>query len=143
MWADQITVAGGLLMDGRLQKPVSGYQIDNTISLSNKPVTADIDTAPTQNTAEPQTKALKVPMEGTALMQDTALEWTRPQDLLSPNKSAAAGTQVDNTITTNRSDLGASNASPSKTDPIAFPLPMSCTEDICDSGAYRLHIKHL
>ena len=48
-------------------------------------------------------------------MQDTALEQTRPQDLSLSNKSAAAGTQVDDAAITNRSDLDASNASPSKT----------------------------
>ena len=121
MWADQITAAGGLPVDGGLREPVSGYQIDDVIPLSDKPVTADIDTAPTQDTAEPQTEALEAPTEGAALARDTVLERTRPQNLLSPDESAAAGTQVDDAATTNRSDLGASDAGPSKTDPIAFP----------------------
>ncbi len=126
MWADQITAAGGLPVDGGLREPVSGYQIDDAIPLSDKPVTADIDTAPTQDTAEPHTEAPEAPTEDTARAQDTALERTRPQDLLSPDGSAAAavaGTQVDDAATTtNRSyDLGASDAGPSKANPVAFP----------------------
>ena len=123
MWADQITAAGGLPVDGGLREPVSGYQIDNDIPLSDKPVTADIDAAPTQDTAEPQTEA----PEAAALAQDTVLERTRPQDLLSLEGSAAAavaGTQVDDAATTNRSSLGGgpvSDAGPSKANPVAFP----------------------
>ena len=127
MWADQITAAGGLPVDGGLREPVSGYQIDDAIPLSDKPVTADIDAAPTQDTAEPQTEAPEAPTEDTAPAQDTALERTGPQDLLSPDGSAAAavaGTQVDDAVTTNRSsDLGAgpvSDAGPSKANPVAF-----------------------
>ncbi len=71
MWADQITAAGGLPVDGGLREPVSGYQIDDAIPLSDKPVTVDIDTAPTQDTAEPQTEAPEAPTEDTALAQDT------------------------------------------------------------------------
>jgi len=107
MWADQITAAGGLPVDGGLREPVSGYQIDNAIPLSEEPVTADIDAAPTQDTAEPQTEA---PTEDTAPAQDTVLERTGPQDM-SPDGSAAAavaGTQVD-------------DAAPSKANPVAFP----------------------
>jgi ATP-binding cassette subfamily B (MDR/TAP) protein 6 len=128
MWAHQITAAGGLPVDGGLREPVSGYQIDEAIPLSDKPVTADIDTAPTQDTAEPQTEAPEAPMEDTAPAQDTVLERTKPQDLLSPDGSAAAavaGTQVDDVATTNRSsDLGGgpvSDAAPPKANPVAFP----------------------
>jgi ATP-binding cassette subfamily B (MDR/TAP) protein 6 len=127
MWADQITAAGGLPVDKGLREPVSGYQIDDTIPLSDKPVTADIDAAPTQDTAEPQTEAPEAPTEDTAPAQDTVLEGTGPQDLLSPGSAAAAvaGTQVDDAATTNRSsDLGGgpvSDAAPSKANPVAFP----------------------
>ena len=128
MWADQITAAGGLPVDGGLREPVSGYQIDDALPLSDKPVTADIDAAPTQDTAEPQTEAPEAPVEDTAPAQDTVLERTRPQDLLSPVGSAAAavaGTQVDDAATTNRSsDLGGgpvSDAASSKANPVAFP----------------------
>jgi hypothetical protein len=68
-----------------------------------------------------------VPTEDTAPVQDTALERTRPQDLLSPDESAAAavaGTQVDDAATTDRSpDFGGpvSYAAPSKANPVAFP----------------------
>ena len=89
MWADQITAAGGLSVDGGLQEPVSGYQIDNAIPSSDKPVTTDIDTAPMQDTMEPQTEASVAPMKDTAPAQDTVLEWSA-QDLLSSNRSAAA-----------------------------------------------------
>lgn len=127
MWADQITAASGLPVDGGLREPVSGYQIDNAIPLSDKPVTADIDAAPTQDTAEPQTEAPVAPTEGTAPAQVTVLEQSA-QDLLSPDRSAAAvvaGTQVDDAATSNRSsDLGGgpvNDAAPSKTNPVAFP----------------------
>ncbi|KAF8490345.1 hypothetical protein F5888DRAFT_1808164 [Russula emetica] len=128
MWADQITAAGGLPVDGRFREPVSGYQIDDAIPLSDEPVTADIDAAPTQDTAEPQTEAPEAPTEDTAPAQDTVLERTGPQNLLSPDGSAAAevaGTQVDDAATLNRSsDLGGgpvSDAAPSKANPVAFP----------------------
>jgi hypothetical protein len=69
-----------------------------------------------------------VPTEDTAPVQDTVLELTRPQDLLSPDESAAAavaGTQVDDAATTDRSpDLGGgpvSDGAPSKANPVAFP----------------------
>lgn len=127
MWADQITAAaaGGLPVDGGLREPVSGYQIDDAIPSSDKPMTADIDAAPTQDTAEPQTEVPEAPTEDTA----PALERTRPQDLLSPDGSAAAavaGTQVDDAASTNPSpDLGrgpVSDATSSKANPIvAFP----------------------
>ena len=126
MWADQITAAGGLSVDGGLREPVSGYQIDDAIPSSDKPVTADIDTAPTQDTAEPQTEAPVAPTEDTAPAQDTVLERSA-QDLLSPDRSAAAavaGTQVDDAATNRSSDLGGgpvSEAAPSKTNPVAFP----------------------
>jgi hypothetical protein len=125
MWANQITAAGGLPVDGGLQEPVSGYQIDDAIPLSDKPVTADIDAAPTQDTAEPQTEAPEALMEDTAPAQDTVLERTRPQDLLSPDGPAAAevaGTQVDDARRS--SDLSGgpvSDAAPSKANPVAFP----------------------
>ena len=121
MWADQITAADGLPVDGGLREPVSGYQIDDAIPSSDKPVTADIDAAPTQDTAEPQTEAPEAPTED--------MERTRPQDLLSPDGSAAAavaGTQVDDAASTNpSSDLGrgpVSDAASSKANPVvAFP----------------------
>ena len=124
MWADQITAAAGLPVDGGLREPVSGYKIDNAIPLSDKPVTTDIDAAPTQDTAEPQTEVPKAPTEVTAPAQNTVLEWTRRQDLLLPEGPAAAavaGTQVDDAI--NLSDLGGSpmsDAGPSKANPVAF-----------------------
>jgi hypothetical protein len=128
MWAEQITAAGGLSVNGGLREPVSGYQVDDAIPLSDKPVTADIDAAPTQDTAEPQIEAPEAPTEDTAPAQDIDLEKTGPQDLLSPDGSAAAavaGTQVDDAATTNRSsDLGGgpvSDAAPSKANPVAFP----------------------
>ena len=124
MWADQITAAGGLSVDGGLGEVVSGYQIDDTIPLTNEPVTADIDAAPTQDTAEPQTEAPEAPVENTAPAQDTVLERTRPEDTLSPDGSAAAavaGTQVDDALAAYpTSGLGGDTA-PSKSDPIAFP----------------------
>jgi len=110
-------------VDGGLREAVSGYQIDDAV-----PLTADIDVAPTQDTAEPQTEAPEAPTEGTAPAQDTVLERTRPQDPLSPDGSAAAvvaGTQVDDALTTYpSSDLGGglvSDATPSKANPVAFP----------------------
>jgi hypothetical protein len=122
MWADQITAAEGLPVDGGLREVVSGYQVDDAIHL-----TADIDVAPTQDTAEPQTEAPEAPTEGTAPAQ-ADLERTRPQDLLSPDGSAAAvvaGTQVDDALTTYpSSDLGGgpvSDATPSMANPVAFP----------------------
>jgi hypothetical protein len=129
MWADQITAAGGLPVDGGPREPVSGYQMDDAIPSSDKPVTADIDAAPTQDTAEPQTEAPEAPTEDTAPAQDTVLEQTGAQDLLSPDRSAAAavaGTEVDDAATTtNRSsNLGGgpvSDAAPSKANPVAFP----------------------
>ena len=115
MWADQITAAGGLSVDGGLREPVSGYQIDDAISLSDKPVTADIDAAPTQDTAEPQTEAPEAPTGDIAPAEDTVLERTRLQDTISPDGSAAAqvaGTQVDDAVT-------------SKANPVAFPTSVS------------------
>ncbi len=53
------------------------------------------------------------------------MERTRPQDLLSPDGSAAAAvarTQVDDAATTNRSSgLGGGDSAPSKVNPVAFP----------------------
>lgn len=122
MWADQITAAGGLPVDEGLREPVSGYRIDDAIPLSDEPITADIDAAPTQDTVEPQTGAPGVPTEDTAPAQDTVLERTRPQDLLSPD--AVAGTQVDDAATNRSSDLGGgplSDAGPSTANPVVFP----------------------
>jgi hypothetical protein len=129
MWAEQISAAGGLSVDGGLREPVNGYQIDDAIPLSDKPVTADIDAAPTQDTVEPQTEAPEAPTEDTAPAQDTVLEGTEPQDLLSPDGSApaaVAGTQVDDdAAAANRSSyLGGGpvgDAVPSKANPVAFP----------------------
>ena len=115
MWADQITASSGLSVDGGLREPVSGYQIDDAIPLSDKPVTADIDAAPTQDTAEPQTEAPEAPTRDIAPAEDTVLGRTRPQDMISPDGSAAAavaGTQVD-------------DAAPSKANPVAFPTSVS------------------
>ncbi len=115
MWADQINAAGGLPVNGGLREVVGGYQIDDTIPLTDKLVTADIDAAPTQDTAE-------VPTE-TAPAQDTVSEQTRPQDLLSPDGSApvVAGTQVDDAPTTNpSSDVGPASDTAQGT-PVAFP----------------------
>jgi len=116
MWADQISAAGGLPVDGGLAEAVGGYQIDDAIPLVDEPVTADIDAAPTQDTAEPQTEALEAPTEEAATAQDTVLERTRPQDTLLPDGSAAAavaGTQVD--------DAPAASSAPSQANPVAFP----------------------
>ena len=146
MWAEQISAAGGLSVDGGLREPVSGYQIDDAIPLSDKPVTADIDTAPTQDTAEPQTEAPEAPTEDTAPAQDAHLEGTGPQDLLSPDGSAAvavAGTQVDDAAATNRSsDLGGGpvgDAAPSTSNPVAFPTsdsaPIAFPTSISDETA--------
>jgi hypothetical protein len=113
-------------VDGGLRESVSGYQIDDAIPSSDEPVTADIDAAPTQDTAEPQTEAPGAPTEDTAGVQDAVLERTRPQDLLSPGSEAAAvaGTQVDDSATNRSSDLGGGpvrDAGPSTANPIAFP----------------------
>jgi ATP-binding cassette subfamily B (MDR/TAP) protein 6 len=127
MWADQISAAGGLPVDGGLGEAVGGYQIDDAIPLTEEPVTADIDAAPTQDTAEPQTEAPEAPVKDIAPAQDTALERTRPQDTLSPNRSAAAavaGTQVDDAPATYLSPaLGGpvGDTTPSKANPVAFP----------------------
>ena len=121
MWADQITAAGGLPVDGGLREPVSGYQIDDAIPLSDKPVTADIDAAPTQDTAEPQAEAPEAPTEDTAPAQDIVLERTNPDGSAA---AAVAGTQVDDATTNRSSDLGGgpvSEAGPSKATPVAFP----------------------
>ena len=108
MWANQITAAGGLSVDGGLREPVSVYQkIDDAIPSSDKPVTVDINTAPTQNTTEPETEAPVAPTEDTTPAQNTVLEWSA-QDLLSPDRSAAAamaGTQVYDAATNRLSDL--------------------------------------
>jgi hypothetical protein len=106
-------------VDGGLGEAVGGYQIDDAIPLTEEPVTADIDAAPTQDTAEPQTEAPEAPVKDIAPAQDTALERTRPQDTLSPNRSAAAavaGTQVD--------DAPATYLSPALGGPVATPLPL-------------------
>jgi hypothetical protein len=145
MWADQITAAGGLPVDGKLGEAVGGYQIDDAIALIDEPVTADIDAAPTQDTAEPQTEAPEAPVEETAPAQDTDLERIRPQDTLSPDRSAAAavaGTQVDDAPAAfPSSDLGGpvNDTAPSKANPVAFPtsdsVPVAFPSGTSDESA--------
>lgn len=124
MWADQISAAGGLPVDGGLAEAVGGYQIDDAIPSTGEPVTADIDAAPTQDTAEPQTEAPEAPTEEAATAQDTVLERTRPQDTLLPDGSAAAavaGTQVDDAPAAYPSSSLGGDSAPSQANPVAFP----------------------
>jgi ATP-binding cassette subfamily B (MDR/TAP) protein 6 len=111
-------------VDGGLGEALGGYQIDDATPLVDEPVTTDIDSAPTQDTAEPQTEAPKAPVEEAAPAQGTVLEGTRPQDKQSPDGSAAAAwlAKVDDAPTFS-SDLGdpVSDTTPSKANPVAFP----------------------
>jgi len=119
MWADQISAAG-LPVDVGLGEGVTGYQIDDAIPVTDGPVTADIDAAPTQDTAGSLAEAPEAPVQETAPTQDTILEGTRPQATPSQDGSTAvvaAGTQVDDAPRA-VADVAGSDA-PSK--PVAFP----------------------
>jgi hypothetical protein len=142
MWADQISAARGLPVDGRFREAVSGYQIDDAVPLPDEPVTADIDAAPTQDTAEPLVEASEAPVEETAA-QGTVLEGTRPQATLSPDGSVAAavaGTQVDDAPVAfpSSSEVGgvpASDTAPPKAEPVAFPTSDSAPVAFPGSGS--------
>jgi len=141
MWADQISAAGELPVDGRFREAVSGYQIDDAVPLPDEPVTADIDAAPTQDTAEPLAEASEAPVEETAA-QGTILEGTRPQATLSPDGSVAAavaGTQVDDApVAFPSSEVGgvpASDTAPPKAEPVAFPTSDSAPVAFPGSGS--------
>jgi len=123
MWADQISAAG-LPVDVGLGQGVTGYQIDDAIPVTDGLVTADIDAAPTQDTAEPLAEAPEAPAQETAPTQDTVLEGTRPDATLSQDGSTtavAAGTQVDDApqAVADIVELSGSDAPPSN--PVAFP----------------------
>ncbi|KAH9957336.1 hypothetical protein BC827DRAFT_1226357 [Russula dissimulans] len=131
MWADQISAAG-LPVDEGLGQGVTGYQIDDAIPVSDGLVTADIDTAPTQDTAEPLAEAPEAPVQETAPTQDTVLEGTRPQ-ASTPSQdgstaAVAAGAQVDDVLRAGApgSDIPNPVAFPtSDSTPVAFPASRS------------------
>ena len=115
MWADQITATGEQAVDGG-NEVLDGYQIDNVIPIA-EPAIADIDVAPTQDTAE-------VPVDGTPSTRES--EGTRPQAvpvLDVPAAAAVAGTQVDDTLIAfpSTNEAAVSDAIPSNVTPVAFP----------------------
>ncbi|KAH9987023.1 hypothetical protein BJV74DRAFT_951775 [Russula compacta] len=122
MWADQINAAGGPPVDGGPKEAVTGYHIDDAIPFTDEPVTADIDTAPTQDTAEPPAEASEAPVDETALGEDTDLGGTRPDQ---PAAAVVAGTQVDDApVTFPSSDVGGvpvSDTTPPQVNPVALP----------------------
>jgi len=129
MWADQISAAGLPVDEGQ---GVTGYQIDDAIPVSDGLVTADTDTAPTQDTAEPLVEAPEAPVQEAAPTQDTVLEGTRPQ-AATPSQdgstaAVAAGTQVDDALRAGAPESVVPNpvAFPtSDSTPVAFPSSTS------------------
>ncbi|KAH9026666.1 hypothetical protein EDB83DRAFT_2424942 [Lactarius deliciosus] len=118
MWADQISATGEQAVDGGPREALNGYQIDDVAPIS-EPAIADIDAGPTQDTA-----ASEAPVEETSLSQETISEGTRPLAVLDvPAAATVAGTQVDDTLIAfpSSNEAAASDAVPSKVNPVAFP----------------------
>ncbi|KAH9025671.1 hypothetical protein EDB84DRAFT_1504117 [Lactarius hengduanensis] len=123
MWADQISATGEQAVDGGPREAHNGYQIDGVAPIS-EPTIADIDAGPTQDTAELLAEASEAPAEETPLAQETISEGTRPLAVLDvPAAAAVAGTQVDDTLIAfpSSNEAAASDAVPSKVNPVAFP----------------------
>ncbi|KAH9058999.1 hypothetical protein EDB87DRAFT_1685095 [Lactarius vividus] len=123
MWADQISATGEQVVDDAPRETLNGYQIDNVVPIS-EPAIADIDAAPTQDTAELLVEASEAPVEETPLAQVTLSEGTRPSAVLDvPPAATVAGTQVDDTLIAfpSSNEATASDAGPSKVNPVVFP----------------------
>ena len=122
MWADQINAAGGPPVDEGPKEAVTGYHIEDAVPFTDEPVTADIDTAPTQDTAEPLAEASEAPVEETAPGEDTDLGGTRPDG---PAAAVVAETQVDDApVAFPSSDVGivpVSDTTPPQVNPVALP----------------------
>ncbi len=118
MWADQISAIGEQVVDNGPREAPNGYQIDDVIPTSEP---ADIDAAPTQDTAEPLAETSEAPIQETPLAQESLSDDTRVPIL--DGAAAVAGTQVDDTLiafpSSNEGAVGDEVAS--KVNPVAFP----------------------
>ena len=119
MWADQISATGEQATDGG-REVLNGYQIGDAVPIAERAI-ANIDSAPTQDTAELLAETSEVPVEDAPPAEGTRTQAVPVLDV--PAAAAVASTQVDDTPiafpSTDNAAVG--DAATSKVTPVAFP----------------------